>query len=259
MHTPPFQNCLLSALLSVTAVVALPCNLPAAEPAAKASQAAKDENPYLAGANLLCAELGKFLDTMRRKPESIRQRPGFSAALIEAADRILADGAEDELATTALLVKFAALDDQAQHGDKAAGESLLELATARQKDSREPVATEARFHLLQRRAQDAGQLDDDELAVLLKELKEFFGKATLDNRHLALASLTVGLINRLEDDTAAKSAYKQFGALWAKSKDPELAKYGRKIEKGPAEKKSPPKALEKPTDDPQPEDSGGNE
>ena len=229
---------LLSALLLATAVVVAPWRSSAAEPPAKA---AKDENPYLAGANLSRAELGKFLDAMGRKPESIRQRPGFSVALIEAADRILAEAAEDELATTALLVKFAALDDQAQHGDKAAGESLLELATQRLKDPREPIATESLFHLVQRRAQDAGQLDDDSLAALLKELKDFFGKATLDNRHLTLASLTVGLVNRLDDDTAAKSAYKQFGALWAKSKDPELAKYGRKIEKGPAEKKTPPK------------------
>lgn len=234
----------------------------AADPATKVtkeSKAGKEENPYLAGASLSRVELGKFLDTMRRKPDSIRQRPGFAAALVNAADRILSGGADDDLGAAALLAKFAALDDQAQQGDKAAGNSLLELATERQKDSRESIALEAQFHLLQRRAQDSAKLDDDELAELLKELKQFFGKAPLDNRHLNLASLTVGLVNRLDDDAAARSAYQQFGALWAKSKDPQLAKYGKKIEKGPAVKESSPKKAAESNNDPQPEDSGGTE
>jgi len=215
------------------------CALPLAGRAA-----AENTNPYAPAENLLRAELGQFLKTMQAKPQSIRNRPSFSTALVVAADRILAGGAEDDLATTAILVRFRALHSLSQADNAQASEKLVELSEPLAHDKREEVAHEAAFYLLERRVLDSDKLDAEALPALLAELKNLYSGATLDNRHLRIASGTVGIINRLKDEAAAAAAYREFGSLFAKSKDPELARYGRKIEKGP--KKAPAAADAKP-------------
>ncbi len=60
------------------------------------------------------------------------------------------------------------------------------------------------------------------------------------------------IINRLPDDKAAAEAYRDFGGRFAKSEDPELSRYGRKIQAGPKAKPkvgAPP--AEKPEADPE--------
>jgi hypothetical protein len=206
--------------------------------------AAEDANPYAPAENLSREELVQFLKTMQAKPQSIRNRPSFSEALVLAADRILAGGPQDDLATTAILVRFRALHTLSLADNAEASEKLVKLSEPLVRDKREEVAREAEFYLLERRVLDADKLDAEALPALLVELKNFCSRATLDDRHVRMASGTVGIINRLKDEAAAAAAYREFGALFAKSADPELARYGRKIEKGP--KKTPAAADAKP-------------
>ncbi len=124
---------------------------------ANAEEPAAADNPYLAGPRLSRAELGEFVRRMQTKPASVRKRPGFHEAVIEAADRILAAGETDDLATQALLSKLAALHylaDKvpADKGSAASDEQLAKLAAAHEHDDRPEVAEAARFYLLERRA-----------------------------------------------------------------------------------------------------------
>ena len=65
--------------------------------------------------------------------------------------------------------------------------------------------------------------------VFLKQAKE-----KLTAKHLRLASSTVAAINRLENGDEREKHFAAIGSLFAKSSDPELARYGKKLAKGPA-------------------------
>jgi hypothetical protein len=216
--------------------------------------AAEEANPYAPAENLSRDELGQFLKTMQAKPQSIRNRPNFSEALVLAADRILVGGPQDDLATTAILVRFRALHTLSLADNAEASERLVTLSEPLVRDKREEVAQAAELYLLERRVLDSDKLEVEALPALLVELKNFYSRATLDNRHVRMASGTVGIINRLKDEAAAAAAYREFGSLFAKSADPELARYGRKIEKGP--KNTPAGAEAKPLDA-RPKKAGG--
>ncbi len=212
--------------------------LPTCRPALAAEPAATD-NSYLAGPDLSRAELAEFIRKMLNKPASVRKRPGFDAAIIDAAERILQSDAKDELAERAWIEKLGALHHLADGGDTKADEQLAKLATELADDERAAVAEAARFYRLERQALDADTVEPTELAPLLAELKKYCQGHKLDGRHLRLASATVRIINRLPDEKAAGEAYRQFGGWFADSEDVELSRYGRKIRSGPKAKTKP--------------------
>jgi len=189
-------------------------------------------NVYRAREGLEPAALVAYLAKMEEKPVSIRARPGFSAAMIEAADRVLGSDADASLRTAALLAKFRVLHFESLRGSAEADEQRLSMAEFLVEDPRPEVAREARFHLLEHKAMTADDLSDEGRVALLAELKELFAAEPLGERHLRIASATVRIINRLADDDLADASYRAVGELWAKSKDRELAKYGRKIQEG---------------------------
>jgi len=185
-------------------------------------------NAYLAPADLSPEELAAHIEKLRAKSKSIQSRPGFAEALIDAADRILAAKANDELQTTALLAKFDALSQLTAQGNQPAAEKLAEMAADLRNDPRAKVAREARFHHLEARLEKAGDTPE-EAQELLAELKAFFTLEPPGERHLRLSSGTVRLINRLKDDAAALAAYQEFGELFSKSDSRKVARYGGEI------------------------------
>lgn len=194
--------------------------------------AAFEGNLYLAPEGLSVAELFEFIENMQEKPLSIRTRAGFQMAIVDACDRILAAKPDSKQEAEVLLMRFHALHAAVKGGDARAEKQLMAMAVEYQKDPRAAVAREGRFHLLAARVAAADDLDVDALPELLIELKTFFAEEKLDSRHLPMASGTVRIINRLAEDDLAAKMYKQFGDLWAKSSDKEMASYGRKIAPG---------------------------
>jgi thiol-disulfide isomerase/thioredoxin len=189
-------------------------------------------NPYLAPADLSLAELATFIEKMQRKPETIRTRPGFVEAIIEAADRILAAAAEDVDEPTraaALLAKLQSLHLVATKGDQAADDSLFQLAADARDNPNEKIAQEARFHLLEQRAMAADKLPADELPGLIDELKAYFAEQPPTDRQLRLASATVRAVNLLPDAAARNKAFDELGASLAKSGDRKMAGYGKSV------------------------------
>lgn len=202
--------------------------LNAQQPEDKQRPAPPAANPYLAPVDSTPEGLAAHIEKLRGKAKSIQSRPGFAEALIDAADRILAAKANDELQTTALLAKFEGLAQHTAQGNQAAAEKLAELAADLRNDPRAPVAREARFHHLEARLEKAGN-HPEEVPELLAELKAFFTLEPPGERHLRLASGTVRLINRLKDDAAALTAYQEFGELFSKSDSRKVARYGGEI------------------------------
>ncbi|MES1213356.1 MAG: hypothetical protein ABUL64_02110, partial [Singulisphaera sp.] len=113
--------------------------------------AAKTVNLYVARPGLSPEQLLDFIDRMKSKPKSLRSRPGFSLAILDAADRILAADAESALKTAATIEKLGELQYQAAHGDTACDEQIQGLIADLKGDPREKVAAEVHFLDLEQR------------------------------------------------------------------------------------------------------------
>src|SRR5262245_61136365 len=73
-----------------------------AKPADAEAKVAQPANLYLARPGMSPEQLLDFIDRMKSKPKSLRSRPGFSLAILDAADRILASDADASLKTAGL-------------------------------------------------------------------------------------------------------------------------------------------------------------
>jgi thiol-disulfide isomerase/thioredoxin len=190
-------------------------------------------NPYLARPGLSPAKLVYFLFDMQEKPKSIQRRPGFAAAVVDAADRILQSDASDKYQLIAIQAKLDVLHKNASLGDTEADAQLAQFVQQLSGDERPDVARQVAFFQLERRVLNA---DDMQLAAvpdLLGEVCDYLQEQPkLDVRHLRLASATVHAINRLEEDTQREAYFQQFGKLFAKSDHRPLAGYGKKLARG---------------------------
>jgi thiol-disulfide isomerase/thioredoxin len=232
------QGRLLLALLAALLVV-----MPGAAAAQDDEAAPAAQNPYIPRSGLAPDALRRYIERLEESPRTLQGRPGFAQGIVVAADRILAVDPEGELRRFALLTRFRWLHQAAVGGDDDAEARIGLLAAQHLDDSDESVRAEARFLELEHRAGEVANLDQGQLATLADELRTFFeGQAELGERHLRLASRTVAVVNRIDDDQLATQLYRQFGALFAKSAHGELAKYGRKLadDKPPADKKPLP-------------------
>jgi len=224
----------------VTAFAEKPADSEAPKDIEKSKDAASEDakpaestvNPYLAREGLTPQELLDFVERMKSKPKSIRSRPGFADAVKDAVQRILASDASGPVRTGAILAKFEMLHFDACRGDLAADKELAELADTLRDDKREEIAREVSFILLEHRVLASDNVPKDQLPALLEEVKSYFAEQPATERHVRLASATVRIINHMPDDDAASRAYKDLGAIWSRSEDRVLAKYGRQIEKG---------------------------
>jgi thiol-disulfide isomerase/thioredoxin len=224
---------LVGGLLIASLAGGLLAEPPASNDAAEGVAVDSDVNPYLAREGAPTEMLVEFVFRMREKPVSIRRRDGFAAAVIDAADRILAAKPEDYMRSAALVCKLETLHETAVWGDDAADQQLIALTREHLGSPLAKVAKAAAFYDLERQALDAESLTPEESSELLEKLNAFFAENRLGKPHLRMASATVAIINRLPDDETALTAYKAVGDLWAKSSDLELKRYGQKIAKGP--------------------------
>ena len=190
----------------------------------------EDVNPYLAPPGFSPAQLIDFLFTMEEKPKSIRRRPGFSEAVVDAADRILSANAQERFQLIAVDTKFSVLHETACLGSEQADRQLNAFVEKMGNDPRPAIARQVEFFRLERRALEADRLDVNTIPSLLADLKKFVeGQDKLQQRHLRLASATVHAINRLEDEKEREKFFDEFGNLFAKSDDRQLARYGKKL------------------------------
>ena len=198
-------------------------------PSAFAADTNAGDNVYAARPGLDPEQLVEYIQKLQAKPKSIRIRPGFCAAIVEAAERVLAGDAKEELKTAALLAKLSAWHEESLRGSADADKNLMKAAEELKDDARQAVASDVRFYAIEQRAIEAGKLADNELAPLLDDLQKFFAATTPEARHIRLASATVRLINRLPDEAESDRRAKELGELLAKSEDRTLSRYGKRL------------------------------
>jgi len=198
----------------------------------------REANPYSPRSGLSPIELVDFIFDMQEKPKSIRARPGFTEAIVEAADRILSTETKEKHRVIAAQSKFDVLHEKACLDDEKADRDLMAFVGEMKENKNRKIAAEVQFFLLERRAIEADELPLDKVPDLLGELKEFFSSEKLTERHLRIASSTVRAINRLEDADQREEYFQQFSRLFAASTSKELARYGKKLGKKPPVKLS---------------------
>lgn len=207
------------------------------QPTADTAHAKADDNPYIPRDDLTPFELFELIERMKNLPKSLQGRPGFAAAIVVCADRILSAEPSETMrayATRARMDGFqrGAIWDESESQRSACQKQLVECATKCARDTDAEVAQWARFYLLENKVLEADKLEPEKLAPVLEEALQFVKQTKLDNRHVRFASSVVRLINRLPSDDDANKAYKQFGELFAASTDDELHRYGDRIAAG---------------------------
>jgi peroxiredoxin len=199
------------------------------------------ENPYLAPTHYTTDDLVDFLFDMEEKPRSLQGRTEFVDALVDAADRVLADSeARTAYIRIAGLSKLQALHRLAILETPGYEDRLREAIQQLSDVSEKQVHAEVQFLALEAKAIEAKDLDDASRGEMLNTLKTFFTETELQQKHLRIASATVALINQIENEETPKEAaaerekwYVEFGKLFAQSKDKQLAGYGRQLSKSP--------------------------
>ncbi len=213
-----------------------------AEEDAEEDDAEEKVNPYLAPAGLSVDKLVDFILDMEEKPRSIKKRDGFADAIVDAADRVLAEDAKASYRRLAALSKISILHKRASLGNEKADQQLEKFVEEIAGETDKQIAKEVKFLQLERRVLNVDELTLAQVTELLAELKTFFEAEKLGEKHLRLASSTVHAINRLDSaDEAEKEKYGDlrekhfgdFGKLFARSKNKELASYGKKLAKAP--------------------------
>lgn len=212
---------------------------PAADEAAVAAVPASEDpaiNPYKAKPGLTTAQLVAYIERAMDRPKSIQSRPGFTEAVAEACDRVLAADppAKEAEQLFACECKCEALHRKACGGDEACDKQLMEFVNKLSADERPRIQRLVDFFERERRVIDAAELPLEQIPELLKELDAYYAKEKLESRHVRMASSTVAAINRLEDGDAREQHFTSFGEQFAKSRDKELARYGKKLAKKPA-------------------------
>jgi thiol-disulfide isomerase/thioredoxin len=189
------------------------------------------ENPYLPREDLSDLELLDFLFSMADKPKSIKHRPGYTDAVVVAADRMMKRDTKEKYQVIAAMEKFRVLHWDASFGNEKADKQLMEFVVSMKDDGREKIKNEVEFFQLERRVIDVDEAKLEDVPVLLTELKTFYANAKLTDKHLRIASSTVHAINRLEDSEKREEHFKEFGGIFSESRDRELSRYGKKLAK----------------------------
>ncbi len=195
-----------------------------------------EANPYLAPADASTDDLVDFLLDLEDKPRSLLNRRGLVDAVVDAADRILADAAARPAhRRIAALEKLGALH-RAAIDDAEQQERLVAALDSVAAVDDPKVIDEVAFLRLEDETLAADEsLDPAARLALLEKLKGFFTERKLETRHLRLASASIAVVNDLFGDDPKQVAadrevwFAAFGELFAQSKDRQLVAYGKRI------------------------------
>ena len=186
-------------------------------------------NPYLAPMDLDKLGLIDYLFDMRDKVSTIRQRPGFAEAVLNASKRLLALEASDKFHVIAAETACGILHEQAGLGNEKMDELLVQFVDSLKTDTREKIQTLVKFHQIEQRMLDVDDLSWPEIATILNETYTYLEKQTLKEKHLRMAVAIVHAINQSEELEVRAEQYQRFGKLFTGSDFRRLASYGKSI------------------------------
>lgn len=204
------------------------------EPAEETAE--EESNPYLPLDDFSIEELAGHVAWLNDKPKTIQDRQEFVAAMILTCERLLAGTPAEDQKQAAALNLFHTLHRTAVMGDGENDAKLMAWAAKLETDKDEKIVHEAKFHLLEKKVMELREQEtiaEEDANKTLEELLTYFKAEKLAGKHLRLASEAIGLINGLPGDKR-EQRFQDFGGLFAKSEDENLARYGRQIAKKPA-------------------------
>ena len=186
-------------------------------------------NPYLAPMDLDKLEIIDYLFDMQDKVSTIRQRPGFAEAVLNASKRLLAMEASDKFHVIAAEAACGILHEQAGLGNEKMDELLVQFVNSLEADSREKIKTLVKFHQAERRVLAVNDLEWPEIAIILNDTHTYLEKETLKEKHLRMAIAVVHAVNQSDEFEVRAEQYQRFGKLFAGSGFKRLANYGKSI------------------------------
>ena len=186
-------------------------------------------NPYLAPANLDKLELVEYLFDMQDKVSTIRNRPGFAEAVLNASKRLLAMDASDRFHIIAAETACAVLHEQAGLGNDKMDELLASFVESLKEDERDKIKTLVRFHQMERRMLNVDDLEWGEISGILNDTHDYLANETLQKKHLRIAVAVVHAINQSDEFKVRAEQYQRFGKLFTGSESKRLANYGKSI------------------------------
>ena len=195
-------------------------------------------NPYQAPAGLDKLELIDYLFDMQDKVSTIRNRPGFAEAVLEASQRLLAMDASDKFHLIAAETACSVLHEQAGLGNDELDQLLIRFVATLKEDPRKPIQAIVQFHQVERRILEVDELEWKDIETILNETHAYLNAETLQERHLRMAVAVVHAINQSDEFEVRAEQYQRFGKLFSGSEFKRLANYGKSIVKaassGPA-------------------------
>ena len=198
-----------------------------------------ERNPYLPAPDLSTLDLVDFILEMQDKTRSLQSRDGFSAGVIAASDRVLMSDTKDRFHVIAALAKLHYLHRDSSRGDEEATAKLYRAIDDFRSDTRPSIAEEVAFLLAERYVLEHADASAAEVKPHIEKTIEFFESAEPNVKHLRMASATVGLINRLDDDAEREDYYARLGEQLKNSSDKVVSRYGQRIAKSPTTANSP--------------------
>jgi thiol-disulfide isomerase/thioredoxin len=207
----------------------------ASKPAPAKPKPKKEADPF-AVPNGTPAELLAYIEKVQKmRPEGRPTRQELlqfvlksRQAMLEAADKILADKPTDEQFTKAAESKLACLELLSRLNAPGAAKKLAVFADQLKKAGKTRLARAAQSVVLIAKANQPG--DAAAMKKLLAETRRFLAEGPLTRRDLGLM-MTVGQALEYSDHPKlAAEAYKEFAAIAAKSDDPLAARYASRFE-----------------------------
>lgn len=164
-----------------------------------------DDNPYRAAEGLSPDQLLEYIAKMLKRPDTIRARPAYVAAVVEATNRVLATEIDEPQRCQATLAQLAVLHFAACSGDTAVDRRLEELAPRYEQDTCDEVALAARQYVLEYTALNADSDDEEAVKQFLTDSEQLLSESTPGPQHARLLVLVLKATRLVADETLVRT------------------------------------------------------
>ncbi len=160
-------------------------------------------------------------------PDTVQQfRKRLLGAVLQAAEKILAQEAPEQIAMEALQLKVAALSALESLGDAQAAAALASLPADLEKQGKAKLAATAQTMLLTQRLQAAFGQPAEKLPALVDQIEKHLAKVSVGREEARLAMLTGRLCEMTGQQELALQAYEHLGKILAANPEEQIAELG---------------------------------
>ncbi len=198
-----------------------PAQQPAAEEPAAEEPAAEEPDPYAVPDGTPAELIDYVQGLLRQPPPNPAAREKAIAAILEAADKILAGEPDESQAGLAISVKMRFIESI---------EKLQAFAEELRKSDRPKLARQADGAILNRQLRGALGASEEDIRKLVGQVKEYLGAGPLQPSDVNLA-MTVGQLAERSDNTElAVETYTSLAELLKQSDNESIAKLAESME-----------------------------